>query len=109
MLLLGIICLVAATAAGVLLVIYRPVSQADQTDPEMIQRYVQSFTPWQSWEAWESRKNGLDPRVNQKYLAAVTHFRVGLGVVAILAVAGIALLAAGLTGGKLPATTPRRQ
>lgn len=100
LLLLGIFLVVAAVVGIVWLYVERPVSRFDTIDPEHIRQTAQKLPPSQTWSIWETMKQGLDRRTDLTYEAAVLRFRVWQGVVAALALLGIALVVAGTIGTK---------
>ncbi len=102
--LLGFVLVTAATALGVfLMVVDRPRSRFDAIDPEQIRTSAQKMPPAQTWEVWQTMKQGLDRRTDQQYVARVGMFRVKLVFTAALAVLGIALFIAGKTISKVGA------
>lgn len=93
--------LVAAAIVGVVwLYVERPRSRFDTIDPEHIRETAQKLVPSQAWSIWESMKQGLDRRTDQAYEAAVQRFRIWQGVVAVLALVGVALVITGMMGAK---------
>lgn len=91
---------VTAVVGVVWLYVARPISRFDTIDPEQIRQTAQKLPPSQAWGIWESMKQGLDRRTDEAYEAAVLRFRVWQGVVAALALLGIALVVAGMIGTK---------
>ncbi len=89
-----------AFAGGVWLYVRRPVSRFDTIDPEHIRQTAKSLPPSRTWDIWETMKKGLDRRTDQKYAAAVERFRVWQVAVAIIALAGVALIAVGTLGAR---------
>jgi hypothetical protein len=100
LLLLGVFLVAAAVVGVVWLYLERPVSRFDTIDPENIRQTAQKLAPSQAWNIWEGMKQGLDRRTDQGYEAAVLRFRLWQGVVAVLALLGIALVVAGMLGAK---------
>jgi len=96
LLLLGTVVFAFAVAGGIWLLMHQPKSPFDAIDPEQIRQSAQTLRVWQSWEAWQSMKVGLDRRTDQQYAAAVTRFRIWLGVVVTLTLTGTALIAVGM-------------
>jgi hypothetical protein len=97
LLLLGTVVFAFAVAWGIWLLMHPPKSPF-AIDPEQIRQSAQTLRVWQSWEAWQSMKTGLDRRTDQQYAAAVTRFRIWLGVVVTLTLTGMALIAVGMKG-----------
>ena len=101
MVLLGTVLLVAAVTLAILAVLLlRPVSRYEAIGPEKIRERSQQLTPWRSWQVWESMKNGIDPRPDKKYVEQVRNYFSGLGVAAVLAIAGVGLLIEGIRSAK---------
>jgi hypothetical protein len=96
LILLGVVILAGAVALAGWSLYKRPLAAADLIDPATIRQNVQKFTLWQTWEAWERFKSGLDPRKSQRYNDALQQFYIALGASAILAAMGIALVAFGI-------------
>ncbi len=94
---LGSILVALSIALGVfLLVVDRPRSRFDAIDPDEIRASAQKMPPAQTWEVWQTMKQGLDRRTDQQYMARVGMFQVKLVFTAILALLGIGLFVAGL-------------
>lgn len=100
LLFLGAFLVLAAVVGVIWLYVERPRSRFDAVDPEQIRANAQKLPPSQAWGIWESMKQGLDRRTDQVYEAAVLRFRVWQGVVAVLAILGVALVLAGTIGAK---------
>ena len=97
---LGIVLVLIALGGGVWLVIERPKSRYDLIDPERIRQSARHFTPSRTWDIWELMKKGLDRRTDLPYEAAVDRFHLWQAGVAAVALAGLALIAAGTLGAK---------
>jgi hypothetical protein len=98
--LLGILMVVTALAAEACLLIARPTSRFDVVDPEVIRQAAKTFTPSHTWDMWELMKKGLDRRTDQEYAAAVDRFHMRQVAVGLLALAGIAMVAASALGAR---------
>ncbi len=98
--LLGIVFLLAAIGGGVWLYLKKPVSKFDAVSPEQIREGYKKFTPSTTWDGWNYMQRGLDRRIDQDYAAAMAQFQIWQGVVAVITLAGIAMLAAGTIGRK---------
>ncbi len=95
--LLGGVLLVAATTLAILAVLLlRPVSRYEAVGPERIHESFQHLSPWQSWRAWESMRIGIDPRPDKRYVRQSRNYFSGLGVAAVLAIAGVGLVVEGM-------------
>ncbi len=91
---------VTALAAEACLLIARPTSRFDVVDPEVIRQAAKTFTPSHTWDMWELMKKGLDRRTDQEYAAAVDRFHMRQVAVGLLALAGIAMVAASALGAR---------
>lgn len=98
--LLGTVLVVSAIFGGVWLFLKRPISPFDTIDPERIRQTAQKFSPLQTWDIWETMKQGLDRRTDQQYAAALLRFRLRQGVVIAVALLGVGLIAAGMVRSK---------
>jgi len=97
LLLLGTVVFALAVAGWIWLLMHQPKSPFS-VDPEQIRQSAQTLRVWQSWEAWQWMKTGLDRRTDQQYAAAVARFHIWLGVVVALTLTGVALIAGGMKG-----------
>ncbi|MBU4273778.1 MAG: hypothetical protein KKE86_09145 [Planctomycetes bacterium] len=95
--LLGVILLSATIIAGVILLLSRPVSRFEVLSPEEVQRNAHKLTPSETWDHWQWAKRGLDRRTDQQHAAAVVRFRIWLAATVVLALAGVGLIAVGMT------------
>jgi hypothetical protein len=98
--LLGALLLLAALVGEVWLLIARPTSRFDVIDPERIRQTAKTFAPSHSWDMWELMKKGLDRRTDQQYAAELDRFHMRHVAIALLAVAGAAMIAAGALGAR---------
>lgn len=93
---LGLVLVVVSLALSIFLLAYdRPRSRFDAIDPDEIRASAQKMPPAQTWEVWQTMKQGLDRRTDQQYMARVGMFRVKLVFSAILALLGVGLFVAG--------------
>lgn len=65
--LLGTLALLAGIFAGGWFYYTRPISDSDKIPPEVLQRSAHNLTPVQTWSEWQSVKQGLDSRIDQKF------------------------------------------
>lgn len=87
----------ATIIAVVMLFLSRPVSRFEVLSPEEVQRNVHKLTPSETWDYWQWTKQGLDRRTDQQHAAAVVRFRIWLAATGVLALAGVGLIAVGMT------------
>ncbi len=95
--LLGVILLSATIIAGVMLLLSRPVSRFEGLSPEEVQRNAHKLTPSQTWDQWQFYKRGLDRRTDTVYARKMKSYRVWLAATGVLALAGVGLIAVGMT------------
>jgi hypothetical protein len=107
LLLLGCVSLVAAAIAAACLYVGRPIAPSEIITPERIQQTVAQWTPRETWEAWESMRQGLDRRTDPRYEAAVLRFHAWEALTLGLALASVAMIVAGATMGKRDMETGR--
>jgi len=101
-LLIGLVMVAAAFVLVVLVYWNRPISRFDVITPEQIRETARQLPPVRTWDAWEMMKQGLDQRTDQPYADAMTRFRIWRVATAVLALAGVGLVVAGLAmGGRL--------
>ena len=93
--LLGALALLAGIFAGGWFYYTRPISDSDKMPPEVLQRSAHNLTPVQTWSEWQSAKQGLDSRVDQKYLDKRTKYHIWLTISGVFVLAGIGLIAVG--------------
>jgi hypothetical protein len=98
--LLGSIVAGLAVIALIGLNVERPVSRFSGIDPYQIWLSARAMPPVQAWDVWQDMKKGLDRRTDERYAAAMVRFHIWEGVVAGVAVIGVALIAAGMFLGK---------
>jgi hypothetical protein len=98
-LLVGLVLVAAAIAAVILLWSHRPVSSSEIVTPEQIQANARQLTPIQTWTIWETMKQGLDQRIDQPYVDAMTRFHIWMTVAAICLVVGAGMTIAGWAKG----------
>lgn len=96
----GIVLLLIAVVGGIGLYVERPRSRSDMIDPEQIRQTAEKLPPLRTWQIWETMQQGLDRRTDRKYLDDVDKFHFELGVVAVLALLGVGLIAAGAIGAR---------
>jgi hypothetical protein len=95
---LGTVLVLIAFAGGVWLYVRRPISRT--IPPERIRQIAHSLPPSRTWDIWETMKQGLDRRTDQKYADAIERFHVWQVAVALVALAGVALIAVGTFGAR---------
>ena len=93
--LLGIMLLGGAIAGGVALLWWWPVSPSDAINPAHIRDYFKGLPPALTFDVWESMKQGLDRRTDQRYAAKLSQFQVGGAFAIAVALIGAALIAVG--------------
>jgi heme A synthase len=100
MLLLGAVLTAAALGAGVWFFLKRPIAPIDTVDADKIQQTAKDLSPVQTWHFWNLMKQGLDRRIDQQYADRMTIYYLKQTFIGILALAGIALIGAGVAVGK---------
>ena len=99
--LLGAVFVLIGLVGGIWLYLeWRTLAQRRLVDPEQLRQTAQKLLPSQTWDIWQTMKQGLDRRTDQQYAAAVSEFHVKQGFVAALALLGIFLIVAGTIGVK---------
>ena len=93
--LVGVMLLLLAIIFWVLL--ERPVSKFQVMSPEEVQRNAHKLTPSKTWDHWQWAKRGLDRRTDQQYAIKLVRFRIWLAATGVLALAGVGLIAVGMT------------
>ena len=96
LLLSGIALVVVAVALACLFRWHRPVAPIDAIDPEAIRQTASKLSPLQTWHYWGLMKQGLDRRTDQRYEAALTQYHIWEAVAGGVALAGVALIGAGM-------------
>jgi hypothetical protein len=94
------VLVVTALVGGIWLYLKRPKSAFDTIDPEHVRQNAKKLLPSRTWDIWTTMKQGLDRRTDQQYAAAVLRFRVWQVTVAVVALCGIGLIAAGTMGAR---------
>jgi hypothetical protein len=92
---LGIVLLAAALGIGGWLLAHQPTSQFLNVDAEQVRQNAQKLPPVHTWKAWQSMKQRIDPRVDQKYADDLQIFHLEMSVLAVIAVLGIAVIVTG--------------
>jgi len=96
--LLGAVLLLMAVGGAAWLYFTRPVSRFDVIAPEQLRETAKGLSPLQTWTYWEQMKQGLDRRVDQKYLDRLDEWHLTIGAVAVLGIVGVALIIVGAVG-----------
>jgi hypothetical protein len=95
LILLGVTLLAMAFVGGFLLHRFRPIAPIDAIDPHAVQQSANRLSPLQTWHYWQLMKQGLDRHVDQRYAERMSLYNTGQGAVAVVALAGIALIVCG--------------
>jgi hypothetical protein len=96
LLLLGSMLLAVAIAGGICLRWSRPIAPSDAIDPEALRLSASKLSPADTWRNWELLRQGLDRRVDQKFAERMSLYHIGMGLIALLALLGVALVATGV-------------
>jgi len=100
LLVVGIVVLVVAAFMGLYAILTAPVSPTAAITPEVVHRQVERFSAARSlWEFWQMEKDGLDRgirKADDAYKQALAIHHLWLGVTAIVAGLGIALILVGV-------------
>jgi hypothetical protein len=100
LLLSGVALVVVAVALACLFRWLRPVAPIDAIDPEALRQSAGKLSPLQTWHYWGLMKQGLDRRTDQIYETALTQYHIWETVAGVVALAGLALISAGVGMGK---------
>jgi hypothetical protein len=69
-------------------------------DTDQIRKNAEKMSPVQTWGAWQSMKQRIDPRIDQKYADDLQIYHFELALLTILALLGIAVITAGEIAGR---------
>jgi hypothetical protein len=97
---LGIVLVVAAVGVGSWLLAHPPTSRFLNIDTDQIRKNAEKMSPVQTWGAWQSMKQRIDPRIDQKYADDLQIYHFELALLTILALLGIAVITAGEIAGR---------
>jgi hypothetical protein len=101
MLLLGGVFVLMGMCGGASLYWFvRPTPPIDALVPEQVRESAKRLPPAQTWAIWENMKQGLDPRVDKNYAAALSNYQGLLTIDVVVALIGVALIVVGATAGR---------
>jgi hypothetical protein len=102
LLLLGISLLLLATVIGIWGLSTRPVAPIDMVDTEKLRQSAKDLPPVLTWHFWTLMRQGLDRRVDPKYMSDLTIYHLKLEAAGIVALGGLVLAGIGLAMRKRP-------
>ena len=75
----GATLMVLAVVAGAWMFVHRPISRFSFIDPDEIRRSSEHLPPPETWETWQTMKQGLDRRTDEWYATGLRHFYIWEG------------------------------